>query len=219
MKIFGLQKIQPKEMKIREGMTVDDVKAHGSKAQKLAASLFDFDGGENSPNVKDGIFSKAEAERFNNFDFSMKKGIFTMYDKKERQTIEIKYNNIKDLQSVLDRDLSFPDELLFASPGRNYVTLMERTEGGKITLDLTNNTVTADGVKGDSIIVDGYRENAIIQNSDLRKIDATLLDGKLEVKNTQLDRSLNKSEPTRILIDKDTKLKIDDVSDVDISRY
>ena len=142
-----------------------------------------------------------------------------MYDKKERQTIEIKYNNIKDLQSVLDRDLSFPDELLFASPGRNYVTLMERTEGGKITLDLTNNTVTADGVKGDSIIVDGYRENAIIQNSDLRKIDATLLDGKLEVKNTQLDRSLNKSEPTRILIDKDTKLKIDDVSDVDISRY
>lgn len=46
-------------------MTVADVRKHGSEGQKLAASLFDTDGGHMDANnnwVKDGIFNKKEAE-------------------------------------------------------------------------------------------------------------------------------------------------------------
>ena len=78
MRLDGPQKImkaQPR-LQIREGMSVEDVRKHGSEGQKLAASLFDTDGAYMDSNnnwVKDGILNKKEAEYFNRFNFSSRK--------------------------------------------------------------------------------------------------------------------------------------------------
>ena len=66
MRLDGPQKITMKaqpRLQIREGMSIEDVKKHGSEGQKLAANLFDIDAeGKKDSNgnylLKDGIFNK-----------------------------------------------------------------------------------------------------------------------------------------------------------------
>ena len=135
-----ITKVQPR-LQIREGMTVEDVKKYGSAGQKLAASLFDTDGGKASNGhwVKDGIFNQYEAEYFNRFNFSVKNGSFTMYDRESGHVTEIKYDNIDDLKKVLNSSVNEPNcisefgkngeqKLYFGSVG---------AKDGKTTIDLT----------------------------------------------------------------------------------
>ena len=216
MRFDGPQKVQAQaRLQIREGMTVAEVKKYGSEGQKLAASLFDSDRVKNEKGDfgKDGIFNKQEAEMFNNYNFSVRDGLFTMYDRKSGQITEIKYDNIEDLKNLLNDEWNEPGCMLLDKNGKRRIFLGNATEGGKITLDLTNTTVTADGVKGKYICASG--EKVIVKNSDVGEVNTHAKE--LEIKNTK-DKGLIYDSSTRLEVGKDTMVKIDDTSDCEISR-
>ena len=217
MRLDGPQKVQPQpRLQIREGMTVDEVRQYGSEGQKLAASLFDAERIKNSKGdwVKDGIFTKQEAENFNNYNFSVRDGVFTMYNRKSGQTTEIKYNDIEDLKELLNDNWNGPGLFdLYGKDGERRIFVGEDTDRGKITLDLTNNTVTADGVSGKYFIASGKK--VTVKNSDLKKINSHAQE--LDIKNTK-DKGLIYDSSTTVYAGKDTKVKIDDASDVEINR-
>lgn len=208
-------KAQPR-VQIREGMTVAEVRQYGSEGQKLAASLFDNDLVKDAEGnyVKDGIFTEGEAQRFNNYNFAVRDGVFTMYDRQSGQTTEIKYDNVDDLKNLLNDNLNEPGRMFM--PGENGKTNMflgESTKGGKITLDLTNRTITADGVKGGYI--QAAAEKVTVKNSDVGTIGSH---GKeLEVKNTK-DEGIIYDSATKLKVGKNTKVKIDDASITEIVR-
>ena len=208
MRLDGPQKVQAQaRLQIREGMTVAEVKKYGSEGQKLAASLFDSDRVENT----NGDWGKAET--FNNYNFSVRDGLFTMYDRKSGQTTEIKYDNIEDLKKLLNDKWNEPGCMTLFKNGKQRIYLGDATEGGKITLDLTNNTVTADGVKGRFIYANG--EKVIVKNSDVGEVCSHAKE--LEIKNTK-DKGLIFDSSTKLDVGKDTMVKIDDASDCEISR-
>ena len=207
-------KAQPR-VQIREGMTVAEVRQYGSEGQKLAASLFDNERVEGAEGyVKDGIFTEGEAQRFNNYNFAVRDGIFTMYDRKSGQTTEIKYDNVDDLKNLLNDNLNEPGSMIMRDKnGKTTMHLGESTQGGKITLDLTNKTITADGVKGEYIYASG--DKVTVKNSDVGTIGSH---GKeLEVKNTK-DEGIIYDSATKLEVGKNTKVKIDDASKVEIVR-
>ena len=208
-------KAQPR-VQIREGMTVAEVRQYGSEGQKLAASLFDNDLVKDAEGhyVKDGIFTEGEAQQFNNYNFAVRDGIFTMYDRKSGQTTEIKYDNVDDLKNLLNDNFNKPGNMfMFDKNGKTKMFLGESTQGGKITLDLTNKTITADGVKGKYIYANG--EKVTVKNSDVGIIGSR---GKeLEVKNTK-DEGIIYDSATKLNVGKNTKVKIDDASITEIVR-
>lgn len=189
-------------LQIREGMSVADVKKYGSKGQQLAASLFDAAG-------KDGVYTKQEAERFNNYNFSVKDNAFTMYDKKQNQIKEIKYDNIEDLYALLNNDESQINRLKFKKDGQIFASLYETTEGGKITWDLSKGTITADGVKGKKIMASSNK--LTVKNSDVENI--TSYTNELEIKNTK-DKGIILDSSTEVKAGKNTNVKVDTESDV-----
>lgn len=156
-----------KRFEIQEGTSVAEVKKYGSTGQKLAASLFDHlepvDNGK-GVYVGDGFYTKYEAERFNDFNFTVRDNSFTMYDKGCGKTTEMKYSNKKDLEKILNDNLSTPDSL--NSPEVWVDT--PAAGSGKITIDLTNKTVTVDGAKGASIAANAQK--VTVKNSDLEDI-------------------------------------------------
>lgn len=217
MRFDGPQNVKAQaRVQIREGMTVAEVRKYGSEGQKLAASLFDNDLVKDAEGhyVKDGIFTEGEAQRFNNYNFAVRDGIFTMYDRKSGQTTEIKYDNVDDLKNLLNDNFNKPGSMFM--PGKNGKTHMhlgESTQGGKITLDLTNKTITADGVKGEYIYASG--DKVTVKNSDVGTIGSH---GKeLEVKNTK-DEGIIYDSATKLKVGKNTKVKIDDASKTEIVR-
>lgn len=193
-------------LQIREGMSVADVKKYGSKGQQLAASLFDAAG-------KDGVYTKQEAERFNNYNFSVKDNAFTMYDKKGNQIKEIKYDNIEDLYALLNNDESQTNHLKFKKDEQIFASLYETTEGGKITWDLSKGTITADGVKGKEIMA--ISNKVTVKNSDVENINLSAKE--LEIKNTK-DKGVIFDSSTEVEVDKDTNVKVDTESDVTLER-
>lgn len=202
-------------LQIREGMTVADVKKYGSKGQQLAASLFDFDGPHNEDSYnKDGVFTKQEAERFNNFNFSVKDNAFTMYDRKQDQAIEFKYNNPEDLYRVLNAKYNCPGSFwCFNEAGERIAHLKESTEGGKITIDLSKGTTTVDGVDGEYVV--GKGNKMTVKNSDLENINTNSKE--LEIQNTK-DKGVIWDSSTKVTIGNDTNINVDTESDITIER-
>ncbi len=203
-------------LQIREGMTVADVKKYGSKGQQLAASLFDFDRTGNKKNgyKKDGVFTKQEAELFNNFNFSVKDNTFTMYDRKQDQAIEIKYNNPEDLYRVLNDKYNTPSSLWCENEaGKRIAYLGDSTEGGKITIDLSKGTVTADGVDGENLVASANK--LTVKNSDIEKISTNSKE--LEIQNTK-DKGVIWDSSTKVTAGKNTNVKIDTESDITLER-
>lgn len=193
-------------LQIREGMSVADVKKYGSKGQQLAASLFDAAG-------KDGVYTKQEAERFNNYNFSVKDNTFTMYDRKGNQIKEIKYDNIEDLYALLNNTNSNTRTLEFSKEGREHAFLIEDTEGGKITWDLSKGTITADGVTGKEIFASDNK--VTVKNSDVENINSSAKE--LEIKNTK-DKGIILDSSTEVKAGRNTNVKIDTESDVTLKR-
>lgn len=201
-------------MQIREGMSVADVKKYGSKGQQIAASLFDSQLVKNSNGdyVKDGVFTKQEAEHFNNYNFSVKDNVFTMYDRKHNQTIEIKYDNIEDLYTLLNDKYNSTNSLWFSKDGKD-VFIGENTGGGKITLDLSKGAITADGVNGEYLHA---RANKVtVKNSDVKRIGSNSKE--LEIQNTK-DKGVMWDSSTQVKAGKNTNVKIDKESDVTLER-
>lgn len=213
----NIMKAQPR-LQIREGMSVEDVRKNGSEGQKLAASLFDTDGAHRDAQgnwVKDGIFNKSEAEYFNQFNFSVKNNIFTMYNRKSGHTTEIKYNNIEDLKKVLNSSLNEPTYINFFSENgkqKLYSGSVGLTDG-KTTIDLTNRTVEVNGVTHGSIYTNGNK--TIVKNSSLEVISSSSKE--LEIENT-MNKGILWDSNTAVDIDKSTNLKVDNNSKVDIER-
>lgn len=202
-------------LQIREGMTVADVKKYGSKGQQLAASLFDFNGIDYNAYKKDGVFTKQEAEIFNNFNFSVKDNTFTMYDRKQDQAIEIKYNNPEDLYRVLNDKYNTPSSLWCGNEaGKRIAYLGDSTEGGKITIDLSKGTITADGVDGEHLVAGANK--VTVKNSDLEKINSRT-SNELEIQNTK-DKGVIWDSSTKVTTGKNTNVKIDTESDITLER-
>lgn len=202
-------------LQIREGMSVEDVKKYGSKGQQIAASLFDSDLVENAKGdyVKDGVFTKQEAEHFNNYNFSVKNNVFTMYDRKHNQTTEIKYDNIEDLYTLLNNKNNETGSLWFSRNGKIQLFIGESTEGGKITLDLSKGNITANGVNGEYIIASGNK--VTVKNSDIERVSVNAKE--LEIQNTK-DKGIMWDSPTEVEAGKNTTVKIDTTSDVTLKR-
>ena len=222
MRFDGPQKImkaQPR-LQIREGMTVEDVRKNGSEGQKLAASLFDTDAdGKKDANgnylLKDGIFNKQEAEYFNRFNFSVKDGLFTMYDRESGHVTEIKYNNIDDLKEVLNTNLNEPTHLSFFSKNGEQKLYFGQVglTNGKTTIDLANRTINVDGATDGSIFTNGYKTT--VKNSNLELISSSSKE--VDIQNVKYHQLLGDAE-TGVSVRKDTKLNVDNDSKVDIER-
>ena len=210
----SIMKAQPR-LQIREGMTLNEVRKYGSEGQKLAASLFDSEFVKNSDGkwVRDGIFTKSEAEHFNNYNFSVKNNVFTMYNRKTGQTTEIKYNDINNLKKLLNDDTNATGCISYWDKNKQKVFIGENTIGGKITIDLTNNSITADGVKGNYIYASGQK--VVVKNSDVKTVGTHAKE--LELQNTK-DYGLIYNSSTEVEAGKNTIVKIDDKSDVKIKR-
>lgn len=217
MTIKKTQGVQP--MQVRAGMSVNDVKKYGSEGQKLAANLFDSDRVKNDKGefVKNGVFNEDEAKRFNEFEFTLKDNIFTMRDKRNNQSVAIKYDNIEDLKEMLNENLSevssngatlnlfnFKKGLSFGSSGTTH---------GYSAIDLTKKNISVDGVKGDIIAARGAK--LTVKDSDLETISTSAKE--LEVKNTK-DKGVIWDSATEIHAQKGTKIKADKKSDVNIKR-
>lgn len=190
-------------LQIREGMSIEDVKKYGSKGQQLAASLFAMRG-------HDEIYDEKEAKEFNNFNFSVKDNVFTMYDRERKQITEIKYDNIEDLHELLNNKKGSNWEMRRLELLKKGKTLKftNRTDGGKITLDLSKDSITVDGVKGEKIITGGY-EKITVKNSDLEKIDSSAR--KVIIQNTK-DKGVIWDSPTRVNTDKKAAVDVDNKS-------
>ena len=220
---MGIEKLQTPQVpqkqagiQIREGMTVEEVKKYGSEGQKLAANLFDADMVKNAKGdwIRDGIFTKSEAEYFNQFDFSVKNNVFTMYDRVTDQTTEIKYDNIEDLKSLLNDKWNEVGHLALSQNGKIKYYMADMTHGGKMTLDLTKGTITYDKVQGYGVFAVG--EKVTVKNSDVELISSNA--GELEIQNTKDKRRILPDRATVVATDKKTLLKVDDQSNVKIER-
>lgn len=222
MRLDGPQKImkaQPR-LQIREGMSVEDVRKHGSEGQKLAASLFDTDAeGKKDANgnylLKDGIFNKREAEYFNRFNFSVKDGTFTMYDRESGHVTEIKYDNIKDLKDVLNANVNEPTTMsLFSKNGEQKLYFGQiGLTNGKTTIDLTNRTVKVDGVTNGSIYTNGNKTT--VKNSNLELISSSSKE--VDIENVKYKGIFGDRE-TGLTVGTKTILNVDENSKVDIER-
>lgn len=217
MAINKTQKMQPQQrLQIREGMTVEEVKKYGSEGQKLAASLFDENDTKDEKTghyLKNGVYSEREAKYFNQYNFSVKNNVFTMYNRESNQTTEIKYKNLEDLKRILNEDYNRPWSLHFFQNDKQKVFVGESTKNGKITLDLHEGTVTCDGVEGDFIYASGKK--VTVSNSDVKTIGSHAKE--LEIQNTR-DKGLIWDSATEVEAGKDTIVKIDDKSDVELKR-
>ena len=212
-----VKKANDKPITIMKGMTVADVQKYGSEAQKIAAALFDCDLVKNAKGdwVKDGLFTEGEAEYFNNHDFTLKDNVFTMYNREADQTIEIKYDNIEDLKNMFNYRFCEPTDMaMFDENGKVLVSFGELTNSGKITLDLTNKTVTADGIKGSILGASG--EKVTVKNSDLEIIASGATE--LEIENTRDAKRIRRDKATKVKVLPETCVKVDDASKVDIER-
>ncbi len=221
MRLDGPQKVQPQQrLQIREGMTVEDVRKNGSDGQKLAASLFDtYAEGKKDANgnyiLKDGIFNKSEAEYFNRFNFTVKDGSFTMYDRESGHVTEIKYSNIDDLKEVLNASVNEPTCISkFSKNGEQklYFGSVGLTDG-KTTIDLTNRTVDVNGATHGSIYTNG--DKTTVKNSNLELISSSAKE--LDIQNVK-NEGLIWDSKTGVDISKNTKLNVDNNSKVDIER-
>jgi len=223
MRLDGPQKITGKtqpRLQIREGMSVEDVRKYGSDGQKLAASLFDISaGGKKDANgkylLKDGVFNKREAEYFNRFNFSVKDRSFTMYDKESKQVTEIKYDNIEDLKKFLNADVNKPETMiLFGKDGKSklYVGTIGATDG-KTTIDLTKHTVEFNGLTKGNVYTHG--EKTTIKNSNVELISSSSKE--VDIQNVKY-KGVFGDQKTYVKINKNTRLKIDNNSKVDIER-
>ena len=217
MPINKTQKMQPQQrLQIREGMTVEEVKKYGSEGQKLAASLFDENDTKDEKTghyLKNGVYSEREAKYFNQYNFSVKNNVFTMYNRKSNQTTEIKYNNIDDLKKFLTDDYNEPGCWALYQNKKQKVYIGDSTKNGKITLDLHEGTVTCDGVEGDFIYASGKK--VTVSNSDVKTIGSHAKE--LEIQNTR-DKGLIWDSATEVEAGKDTSVKIDDKSDIELKR-
>ena len=218
MTIKKTQQVQP--MQVRAGMTVNDVRQHGSEAQKLAASLFDSDRVKNDKGefiVKDGIFNENEAKRFNEFEFTLKDNIFTMRDKRNNQSIAIKYDNVEDLKEMLNENLSE------VSSNGGMLSLFNFKKGlrlgtagtiqGYFAIDITKKSIDIDGVRGDIVATSGAK--LTVKDSDLETVSTSAKE--LEVKNTK-DKGVIYDSATEIHAQKDTRIKADKESKIKIKR-
>lgn len=223
MRLDGPQKITMKaqpRLQIREGMSIEDVKKHGSEGQKLAANLFDIDAeGKKDANgnylLKDGIFNKKEAEYFNRFNFSVKDGSFTMYDRESGHVTEIKYDNIDDLKKALNADVNEPTTMHFF--GKNgeqklYVGTVGATNG-KTTIDLSKRTVEINGLTNGSIFTNGNKTT--VKNSNLELISSSSKE--VDIQNVKYNQWFGDTE-TGITVGTKTILNVDGNSKVDIER-
>lgn len=201
-------------------MSVEDVRKHGSEGQKLAASLFDTDAeGKKDANgnylLKDGIFNKREAEYFNRFNFSVKDGTFTMYDRESGHVTEIKYDNIKDLKDVLNANVNEPTTMsLFSKNGEQKLYFGQiGLTNGKTTIDLTNRTVKVDGVTNGSIYTNGNKTT--VKNSNLELISSSSKE--VDIENVKYKGIFGDRE-TGLTVGTKTILNVDENSKVDIER-
>ena len=212
-------KLIPQErMQIQEGTTVAEVKKYGSDGQKIAAALFDFQLQEVGDDFgKDGVYDDYEARVFNNYNFThdSTNKVFRMYNRENGTTVEIKYNNIEDLNTLLnDSKWNEPDKLeMFENGKRTLACFLSDMYSGKATIDLTQNSITLDNAQAGTIGAD-YKK-VVINNSDISKIYTSAEE--VEINNTR-NHGLFWNSATKLEVEKDTNVKVSKDSNVQIIR-
>lgn len=195
------------KVQIFEGMTVKDVQENGSEAQKIVAEAFDRIDSRHSNGKGDGKFSKAEAEVFNNYTFTLDKNTKELraYNKETGCTVTVKYNNLEELKD------------------KALIPVANELKGGNVTFDLRNKTATYDGVSCDKTFILPERKNLknyTIKNSDLEEIDARFLkDGNIKIMNTkQLGNLWDSPTTVKVYDGNDTTVSADNTSDIKIKK-
>ena len=117
-------------------------------------------------------------------------------------------------KKLLNENYNEPGCLPFYPDGKKQkLYIGESTGNGKITLDLQEGTVTVDGADGDYIYANGKK--VTVKNSNIGTIGSHA--EKLEIQNTR-EKGLLWDSATKIEAGKDTQVKIDNSSDVEITR-
>ncbi len=200
------------KLQVCAGTTVESVKQHGSSLQQLAVSLFDAD--------KNGVLDEREADRFNNCIFKGGNQSLTIYDraydKNNPAITEIKYGEHPEIifenkyctyeNGTLMIDTRWSDNV----ENGMYIG-MQPSKGGKVTVDITNNSVTVDGGKYDFLAA----THAAIQvnNADVGQIATS--GGSVQLNNVKDNRLFHDSATevmatmsTDITADRNSKIKI-----------
>ena len=190
-------------VKAYAGMDVETIKRNGTEAQKLAVTLFDED--------KNGYLSKEEAENFNSYSMDKTKDGLRLVNRKERQWIEIKYDNYeKDISNSTVGYFNFTNE-----------------KGEQCTAGLWSKAkhILADLVKGKFEInkAELKEEVYLINNVELTVTDADVLN--IEAKNNaKINLNGVKNEgyvydsPTEIEHDGTVTINADESSEYDAKR-
>jgi hypothetical protein len=193
-------------MEVTKGTKVAEVQKQGSKAQQLAATIFDVD--------KDGKFNRKEASLFNNYNCSLNEetGELKLRHKGIDEVIEIKYNSSEDLNTIVLENDRFAD---YTNNNMDeYANLdIYSQEWSKLSYDKVNKELTVEKLKsmGDDTAVIAKELNKLnILDSDLQLIDA-MGTKFVNIKNTK-DETYN--EPIELVVDRDAIVNIDEDTDI-----
>ena len=196
-----------KPMYVAPGMTVENVEKKGSKAQQLAASLFDASG--------DGVLQKAEAQLFNNCDISLnedkKQLTITQGAEQNKTTVTLTYNSEKDLKNFYINGTSFGKTEPVTKDCSLRIPLSESTQ---INYNIPEKNLAANRCDGRERLLYAKGLNEFtLSNSGL---DAIYAQGTKSVKITNTaDRGYFETS-TKLEVDKNAELEIDSKSKINI---